>query len=45
VIVGGTVVYLHYHSLSDVVGGIVLGLLIATLPLPPWPRAAMVRGR
>jgi membrane-associated phospholipid phosphatase len=36
--VGATVVYLHYHSSSDVVGGIVLGLLIATLPLPRWLR-------
>jgi membrane-associated phospholipid phosphatase len=33
-IVGGTVIYIHYHHLSDVVGGIVLGMLIATFPLP-----------
>jgi undecaprenyl-diphosphatase len=33
-VVGGTVIYLHYHHVSDVVGGVVLGLLIATLPLP-----------
>jgi len=32
-IVGATVIYIHYHNLSDVVGGAVLGLLIATLPL------------
>jgi hypothetical protein len=28
------VIYIHYHHVSGVVGGIVLGLLIATLPLP-----------
>ncbi|HET7432756.1 MAG TPA: phosphatase PAP2 family protein [Nocardioides sp.] len=33
-VVGGTVIYLQYHYLSDVVGGVVLGLLIATVPLP-----------
>ena len=33
-IVGASVVYIHYHYFSDVVGGVVLGLLIATLPLP-----------
>jgi membrane-associated phospholipid phosphatase len=33
-IVGMTVVYLNYHYFSDVVGGVVLGTLIATLPLP-----------
>jgi membrane-associated phospholipid phosphatase len=33
VTVGATVIYIHYHNLSDVVGGLVLGLLIATLPL------------
>jgi membrane-associated phospholipid phosphatase len=33
-IVGGSVIYLSYHHVSDVVGGVVLGLLIATLPLP-----------
>jgi membrane-associated phospholipid phosphatase len=33
-IVGLTVIYLSYHYLSDVVGGVVLGTLIATLPLP-----------
>jgi membrane-associated phospholipid phosphatase len=32
-VVGLTVIYLSYHYLSDVVGGIVLGALIATLPL------------
>ena len=32
-IVGATVIYIHYHSFSDVVGGAVLGVLIATLPL------------
>jgi membrane-associated phospholipid phosphatase len=33
-VVGASVVYLHYHYFSDVVGGVVLGLVIATLPLP-----------
>jgi membrane-associated phospholipid phosphatase len=33
-VVGMTVIYLSYHYLSDVVGGLVLGTLIATLPLP-----------
>jgi undecaprenyl-diphosphatase len=33
-IVGVAVIYVRYHYLSDVVGGIVLGLLIATLPIP-----------
>jgi membrane-associated phospholipid phosphatase len=37
-IVGGSVIYIHYHHVSDVVGGIVLGLLIATLPLPVFRR-------
>jgi undecaprenyl-diphosphatase len=32
-VVGGSAVYLHYHYVSDVVGGILLGALIATLPL------------
>lgn len=32
-VVGVTVIYLSYHYLSDVVGGLVLGTLIATLPL------------
>jgi membrane-associated phospholipid phosphatase len=40
-IVGATVVYIHYHNLSDVIGGAVLGLLIATLPLSALRR----RGR
>jgi membrane-associated phospholipid phosphatase len=38
VIVGGSVIYVHYHYVSDVVGGIVLGVLIATLPLPALRR-------
>jgi undecaprenyl-diphosphatase len=33
-VVGASVIYLHYHYFSDVVGGVVLGLVIATLPLP-----------
>jgi membrane-associated phospholipid phosphatase len=33
-VVAATVIYLSYHYLSDVVGGVVLGVLIATLPLP-----------
>jgi membrane-associated phospholipid phosphatase len=33
-VVGMTVIYLSYHYVSDVVGGVVLGTLIATLPLP-----------
>lgn len=33
-LVGGSVIYIRYHHVSDVIGGIVLGLLIATLPLP-----------
>ena len=33
-IVAASVIYLEYHYVSDVVGGVVLGLLIATLPLP-----------
>jgi membrane-associated phospholipid phosphatase len=33
-VVGVTVIYLSYHYVSDVVGGVVLGTLIATLPLP-----------
>ena len=37
-IVGGSVIYIHYHHVSDVVGGVVLGLLIATLPLPVFRR-------
>jgi len=32
--VGVAVIYVRYHYLSDVVGGIVLGLLIATFPFP-----------
>lgn len=31
-------VYIHYHFVSDVVGGVVLGLLIAALPLPALGR-------
>jgi membrane-associated phospholipid phosphatase len=37
-IVGGSVIYIHYHYVSDVVGGIVLGLLIATVPLTAFRR-------
>jgi membrane-associated phospholipid phosphatase len=37
-IVGWSVIYIHYHHFSDVVGGVVLGLLIATLPLPVFRR-------
>jgi undecaprenyl-diphosphatase len=37
-LVGGSVIYIGYHHVSDVVGGIVLGLLIATLPLPVFRR-------
>lgn len=37
-IVGGSVIYIHYHYFSDVIGGVVLGLLIATLPLPVFRR-------
>lgn len=33
-VVAVSVIYLNYHYVSDVVGGVVLGLLIATLPLP-----------
>ena len=33
-VVAASVISLNYHYLSDVVGGLVLGLLIATLPLP-----------
>jgi membrane-associated phospholipid phosphatase len=33
-IVAVTVIYLNFHYVSDVVGGVVLGLLITTLPLP-----------
>jgi membrane-associated phospholipid phosphatase len=33
-IVAASVISLNYHYLSDVVGGVVLGVLIATLPLP-----------
>jgi membrane-associated phospholipid phosphatase len=33
-VVGMAVMYLNFHFLSDVVGGILLGLLIATVPLP-----------
>jgi membrane-associated phospholipid phosphatase len=33
-VVGLTVIYLSYHYLSDVVGGLLLGTLIATLTLP-----------
>ena len=38
VIVGGSAIYLNYHYFSDVIGGVVLGLLIATLPLPVFRR-------
>jgi membrane-associated phospholipid phosphatase len=38
-IVGGSVIYVGYHYVSDVVGGLVLGLLLATLPLPSWRRS------
>jgi membrane-associated phospholipid phosphatase len=44
-VVGASVVYLHYHYFSDVVGGVVLGLAIATMPLPGrlgWARAQAV---
>jgi membrane-associated phospholipid phosphatase len=37
-IVGVAVIYVHYHYVSDVVGGVLLGLLVATLPLPPFGR-------
>lgn len=37
-VVGLTVIYLNYHYFSDVVGGVLLGLLIATLPLPALGR-------
>jgi membrane-associated phospholipid phosphatase len=37
-VVGVSVVYIHYHYVSDVVGGVVLGLLIAALPLPAFRR-------
>jgi membrane-associated phospholipid phosphatase len=33
-VVGGSLIYIHYHYVSDVVGGVVLGLFSATLPLP-----------
>jgi membrane-associated phospholipid phosphatase len=33
-IVAWSAIYLNFHYLSDVVGGVVLGVLIATLPLP-----------
>jgi membrane-associated phospholipid phosphatase len=33
-LVGVAVIYVRYHYLSDVIGGIVLGLLIVALPLP-----------
>ena len=33
-IVGASVVYLSYHYVSDAVGGLLLGLLIVTLPVP-----------
>ena len=42
-IVGATVIYIHYHNVSDVIGGIVLGLLIATLPLSPLLRPGEVQ--
>jgi membrane-associated phospholipid phosphatase len=32
-VVGFSVVLLSYHYLSDAIGGVVLGVLIATLPL------------
>ena len=37
-LVGGSAIYIHYHYFSDVLGGVVLGLLIATLPLPVFRR-------
>ena len=37
-IVAVSVIYLNFHFISDVVGGVVLGLLIATLPLPVFRR-------
>jgi len=37
-VVGVSVVFLNYHYVSDVVGGVVLGLLIATLSLPGFQR-------
>jgi undecaprenyl-diphosphatase len=33
-VVSVTVIYLNYHYVSDVVGGVILGVLIATVPLP-----------
>jgi undecaprenyl-diphosphatase len=47
-VVAGSVIYLDYHFVSDVVGGAVLGLLIATVPLPLTRfsrRAAQARRR
>jgi len=37
-IVAVSVIYLNFHFISDVVGGVVLALLIATLPLPVFRR-------
>jgi undecaprenyl-diphosphatase len=39
-IVAASVISLNYHYLSDVVGGVVLGLAITTLPLPVLRRGA-----
>lgn len=42
-VVAASVIYLNFHYASDVVGGVVLGLLIATLPLGvPLRRGATV---
>jgi len=37
-IVAGSVIYLSYHYVSDVVGGVLLGVLILTLPFPAFLR-------
>ena len=43
-VVGMAVIYLNFHFLSDVVGGVLLGLLIATLPLPVVRRPRRLPG-
>src|SRR5213076_2968480 len=44
-VVGMAVIYLNFHFLSDVVGGVLLGLLIATLPLPVFRGPRLLPGR
>ena len=44
-VVGMSVIWARYHFVSDVVGGVLLGLFVASLPLPHLLRSRRWRGR